>query len=101
MPITKTYRVIVELDGRAEPIKGPVTTDQEEAQRDLAVITEAQTRGTNAIVALPWLSVREHLIAAAYIREALGGSSVPRADGRRYRTSTEGYMRDDPWTSSS
>jgi hypothetical protein len=46
MPVTKTYTVIVHLEGREEAIKGPATTDQQAAQRDLAVITEAQLRGT-------------------------------------------------------
>jgi len=42
----------------------------------LRVITEAPKRGSDAVVALPWVSVREKAITAAFIERRWTGSSV-------------------------
>jgi hypothetical protein len=65
----KTYHVAVLVEGRTEKITGPRTEAKEDAERDLRVVTEAQQRGTDAVVTLPWLSVREKAITAAFIEE--------------------------------
>jgi hypothetical protein len=83
---TKTYRVVVMVEGREERIRGPRSLDRAEVEPDLKVITEAQQRSSEAVVALPWLSVRESLIAAAFIEEGWTNSG-PVASDHRYRTS--------------
>jgi hypothetical protein len=88
--------VVVHLDGRKDPIEGPATTEKEAAERDLRVITEAQRRGSDAIVALQWLSVKERLIDAAFIRTSRSGTMSAATGGRRHRTSQPGYWREDP-----
>jgi hypothetical protein len=65
----KTYHVAVLVEGRSEKITGPRTQVREEAEKELRVVTEAQQRGTDAVVSLPWLSVREKAITAAFIEE--------------------------------
>lgn len=80
----KTYHVAVFVEGRNEKIQGPRTQVREEAEKQLRVITEAQQRGTDAIVALPWLSVRESAITAAFIEE-------------RWASGPTGPRRSSPW----
>lgn len=67
MANARTYRVAVLVEGRDEKIVGPSYADEADAEAELRVITAAQQRGTEAVVALPWLSVREKAISAAYI----------------------------------
>lgn len=96
MAVTTSYRLVVHLDGRRDPIEGPATTDKDAAERDLQVITEAQRRGSDAVVALPWLSVKERLIDAAFIKTSRSGSISVASAGRPHRTSQPGYWREDP-----
>jgi hypothetical protein len=65
----RTFHVAVLVEGRSEKITGPRYRDQAEAEAELRVVTEAQKRGTDAVVALPWLSVREKAITAAFIEQ--------------------------------
>jgi hypothetical protein len=69
MTSTRTYHVAVLVEGRTEKIVGPRYADKAQAESELRVITEAQQRGTEAVVALPWLSVREKAITAAFIEQ--------------------------------
>jgi hypothetical protein len=69
MTTIRTYHVAVLVEGRDEKIPGPRYPDKAEAEAELRIITEAQKRGTDAVVALPWLSVREKAISAAFIEE--------------------------------
>lgn len=85
---TKTYHIAVFVEGREDTIRGPRTTNREEAERELRMITEAQQRGTEAVVALPWLSVRERAITAAFIEERWQSQSAPRSGPPRYRPIT-------------
>ena len=82
---TKIYKVVVIVEGRDDRIRGPGTSVKEEAEKELRTITAAQQRGTSAVVALPWLSVRESAITAAFIEEKWANIG-PAASGRRYRT---------------
>lgn len=82
---TKTYRVVVLVEGRDERIRGPRTTDQAATELELRIITEAQQRGTDAVIALPWLSVRERAITAAFIEEGWA-NAAPKASDHRYRS---------------
>lgn len=79
---TKTYHVAVFVDGRSEKIAGPRYEDKAQAEGELRVITAAQQRGTDAVVALPWLSVREKAITAAFIEERWKNIG-PASRGRR------------------
>jgi len=98
MAVYRSYRVIVQLEGDdARPIEGPATSNREDAERDLRVITEAQQRGGDGVVALSWLSVRERQIAAAFIKELVTSTASAATSGRRYITATDRYMRDDPF----
>lgn len=72
----KTYNVAVLVEGRDEKIRGPRTRTREDAEAELRLITDAQQRGSEAVVALPWLSVRERAITAAFIEER--HASAPR-----------------------
>lgn len=82
MASTRTYHVAVLVEGRDEKITGPRYAERSEAEAELRVITEAQTRGTDAVVALPWLSVREKAITAAFIEQRWVGvtTAAPRSN---------------------
>jgi hypothetical protein len=88
----KTYHVAVLVDGRSEKIEGPRYATREEAERELRVVTEAQQRGSDAVVALSWLSVKERLIAAAFIQERWVNTGP--AVARRRLPSWEDLSRD-------
>jgi hypothetical protein len=77
MTSTPTYHVAVLVEGRPEKITGPRYAAREQAEAELRIITEAQQRGTEAVVALPWLSVRERAITAAFVEQRW--KSLPRA----------------------
>jgi hypothetical protein len=82
---TQTFHVAVLVEGRTEKIEGPRYTSAEQAEAELRIITQAQQRGTDAVVSLPWLSVKEKAITAAFIerrwmsapRAGRGGSQIP------------------------
>jgi hypothetical protein len=81
---TKTYRVAVLVEGRDEKIRGPRSFEKADVEAELQMITAAQRRGTEAVVALPWLAVREKAITAAFIEEGWANGGPAASPRRRW-----------------
>lgn len=72
----KRYRLVILVKGQADQqIEGPWTFDKDEVENDLKVISAAQA-GSNALVSLPWVVVREGDISAAHIVERWSSSAA-------------------------
>jgi hypothetical protein len=72
----KKFRVVVIVSGQGEDhrINGPLGTEGE-AQEQLRLVTKAQERGGDALLTLPWLSVAEKNIRAAFIEHRWTGTT--------------------------